>query len=475
MPLKRIENMIDLSESFELLDKIREIDDGIISSKEFSSSYKIQLQPNDKGIKFTLFHDSFIFKHDKWDFKDLEINQNDLKIKIPYLYLTEKTGGQVNGKIPSFEYGFFNKEESKYHRLALPLNKKLNFTFSVENVLIDYNYKSGIHTREATEIIINDKLFHFFIAKKKITESSDRDYLVLESKALMSYSEFSEYCFSVLISFGFVSGDFINNDGYFIQYENDSMKDVVGIAYRQMRGSIKCQYVPTYSNPFGYIHETEKAEFYKDKVRTLNLREFSNLCQYCHENDHIKSILLLLIEVHTQTLVSAPGILSIALETLANVLYEENESSLAPIKSKSISRKLRKEFLKILDNYSYEIDAEGKEIIKSRIDQINQRTNRDKLLIPFKILKIPISSTDIEAIEQRNAFLHGRTPMVQEIEPKSLNEADKFRYYLYLKLYVLVSSIIMKYIGYDNLVVNYPKIYEKDIGIELDEEYYRQI
>ena len=75
--------MIDLSESFELLDKIREIDDGIISSKEFSSSYKIQLQPNDKGIKFTLFHDSFIFKHDKWDFKDLEINQNDLKIKIP--------------------------------------------------------------------------------------------------------------------------------------------------------------------------------------------------------------------------------------------------------------------------------------------------------------------------------------------------------------------------------------------------------
>lgn len=178
MPLKRIENMVDLSESFELLDKIREIDDGIISSKEFSSSYKIQLQPNDKGIKFILFHDSFIFKHDKWDFKDLEISQEDLKINIPYLYLTEKTSGEVKGKIPSFEYGFFNKEESKYHRLALPLNEKLNFTFSVENVLIDYNYKSGIHTRETTEIIINDKLFHFFIAKKKITESSDRDYLV---------------------------------------------------------------------------------------------------------------------------------------------------------------------------------------------------------------------------------------------------------------------------------------------------------
>lgn len=467
--------MIDLSESFELLNKIREIDNGIISSKEFSSNYKIELQPDDKGINFTIFHDSFIFKHDKWDFKNLEINHNELKINIPYLYLTKKTGGQVNGKIPAFEYGYFNKEESKYHRLALPLNKKINFIFSVENILIDYTYKSGINTREATEITIKNNLFYFFVAKKKVTEISDKDYLVLESKSPMPYSEFAEFCFSILISFGFVSGDFINNDGYFFQYENGSMENVVGIAYRQMRGSIKCQYVPTYSNPFGYIHSIEKANLYKDKVRKLNLKEFSNLCQCCYENDDIKSILLLLIEVHTQTLVSGPGILSIALETLANVLYEENESALAPVKNKSISKKLRRDLLKVLDNFKDEIDAEGTEIIKSRIDQINQRTNRDKLLIPFKILRIPINSTDIEAIEQRNAFLHGRTPMVQEIEPKSINEADKFRYYLYLKLYVLVSSIIMKYIGYDNLVVNYPKIHEKDTGIELDEEYYRQI
>jgi hypothetical protein len=475
MALKKIENMIELSKSFELLDKIREIDNGLISSKEFSQSYKIQLQPNDKGVKFTLFHDSFIFEHDKWDFRDLEINQSDLKIKIPYLFLTEKTSGQVNGKIPSFEYGNFDKVISKYYRLALPINIKINFMFSVENVLINYNYKSKIHTREATEVLISDRLFHLFTVKKEITELSDRDYLVLDCKTPMSYSEFSEYCFSILISFGFVSGEFINNDGYFFQYETNCMTDAVGIAYRQMRGSIKCQYVPIYSNPFGYIHDTEKANLYKDRVRTLNLKEFSKLCQKCHMNDDIKSVLLLLIEVHTQTLVSGPGILSIALETLANVIYEENDSTLAPIKKKSVSKKLRKELLKTLDNFKEDIDAEGKEIIKSRIDQINQKTNREKLLVPFNLLKVPLSSTDIEAIEQRNAFLHGRTPMVQEIEPKSLNEADKFRYYLYLKLYVLVSSIIMKYVGYDNFVVNYPKIYEKETGFELDEEYYRQI
>ena len=475
MVLKKIENMIELSESLEILNEIRKIENGSITSKEFTSSYKIQLEPNDKGIKFTLFHDSFMFMHDKWDFNNLEISQEDLKIKIPYLYINENTGGYVKGKIPTFEYGNFNKVDTKYHRLVLPINEKLNFMFSVENVSIDYNYTSGIRTREATEIIIDEHVFYLFKAKKKTTEKSNEDYLILESRTPISYTSFSEYCFSILISFGFVSGDFINNDGYFFQYETNSMIDTVGIAYRQMRGSIKCQYVPTYSNPYGYVHNKEKADLYKDKVRTLSLQEFSKLCQFCHSNDDIKSILLLLIEVHTQTLVSAPGILSIALETLAKVIYEENETSLSPIKIKSTSRKLRKELLKTLDGFTDEIDKEGKEIIKSRIDQINQRTNREKLLSPFNILKIPITSIDKEAIEQRNAFLHGRTPMVQDVEPKSVNEADKFRYYLYLKLYVLVSSVIMKYIGFDNLVVNYPKIYEKGTGVGLNEEYYRQI
>ena len=45
---------------------------------------------------------------------------------------------------------------------------------------------------------------------------------------------------------------------------------------------------------------------------------------------------------------------------------------------------IREEFLKILDSYKEEIDTEGRNIIKSRINQINQITNRDKLLIPFR-------------------------------------------------------------------------------------------
>ena len=52
------------------------------------------------------------------------------------------------------------------------------------------------------------------------------------------------------------------------------------------------------------------------------------------DNNDIKTIILLLLEVQTQSLVSGPGILSITLETLSNVIYEENESGYL-LKSKS--------------------------------------------------------------------------------------------------------------------------------------------
>ncbi len=459
----------------ELLEKLQGIESSVVSSEEFSENYKVTLSKANKGIKFKLHHDSFIFSHDKWDFKNLNIKSDDLEIKVPFMFFTKQSNRISCGKIPTFEFGKFNKEIKAFHRLVLPVDGELNFMFSIENVGIEYNYKNKFLTREATEIEINDKKFHLFLAKNKSNKTSNQNYLILESKSPMEYSEFSEYCFSILICFGYISGDFINNDGYFFQYDNIEMIDPTGLYYSQMRGSIKCQYVPIYSNPYGYIHNSEISDLYKNKVRTLYINEFSKLCQLCHSNDDVKSILLLLIEVHTQTLVSGPGILSIALETIANVVYEENETKLAPIKSKAISKKIRQSLIKTLELFMDDVGEEGIAIIKNRINQINQRTNRDKLLIPFNILKIPISTIDIEAIEQRNAFLHGKTPMVNSNDSKNLNEADKFRYYLYLKIYVLISSVILKYVGYDNYIVNYPKIYEKSTGIKLEEDHYRLI
>lgn len=250
------------------------------------------------------------------------------------------------------------------------------------------------------------------------------------------------------------------------------MLNPTSLAYKQLRGSVKFSYIPIYSNPFGYIRDNRIASLFKDKLRPLSLIEFSKLCHYCHTNNDIKNVILLLTEAQTQSLVSSPGILSIALETLSNIIYKENEPNLSPIKSKSVAKKVRKEIIKVINTFDKEIDDEGRAILIAKIDQINQTTNRDKLLSPFKILNIPLSKTDIAAIDQRNAFLHGRTPMFQS---STENKDGRFRYYLFFKLYVLVCSVILKYVGFDNSLVNFPKIYEKTTGILIDEDYYREI
>src|SRR5690606_28433562 len=103
--------------------------------------------------------------------------------------------------------------------------------------------------------------------------------------------------------------------------------EVIGLAYRQMRGTIKCHYAPTYSNPYGYIHDQKISELYKKKVRVVSSDEFSKLCEFCYKNSDVRTILLLLIEVHTQSLASGPAILSVALETLGKVIYEENKET----------------------------------------------------------------------------------------------------------------------------------------------------
>lgn len=65
--------------------------------------------------------------------------------------------------------------------------------------------------------------------------------------------------------------------------------------------------------------------------------------------------------------------------------------------------------------------------------------------------------------------------MIKGEQPEELESADRFRYYLYLKLYTLVSAIILKYCGYDSFILNFPKIYENSTKIELKEEHYRKI
>lgn len=83
---------------------------------------------------------------------------------------------------------------------------------------------------------------------------------------------------------------------------------------------------------------------------------------------------------------------------------------------------------------------------------------------------------DLKILETRNEFLHGRVPDLTNAGAKrSTDRINKDLYYCSMRFYTLLNMIILKWIGYDNKVVNYPKVHEGFIQIHLEEEPFRQV
>jgi|GEM_PF-1298154 hypothetical protein len=465
----------NLLATLELLKTLEQIKDGKLRSPELKDDYNVELYRKGKRLYFNIPSNEFFYLHDEFNFSNLKLSTSDISVHIPYLVINNKGTEGAKGYIYEFEYKKVERDSLKHFRLFLPISSNMNFAFSIENLNIRINGFLTYLTSNALKASFDDKVFHMFVVSNSSSINSEEKYLVIDCDVPLLFEDFTEYCFSILLCFGYVSGDFVNDRGFYVQYDTSTYSDIIGIVHREMRGTIDYSYVPTYSNPHGYIHDSTKAQPFIGKIRTLRFDEFSRLCKLCIDKDYIKTSLLLLMEADKLTLVSRPGILSIVLETLTNLLYEENKEDLVPIKDRSTAKKLRQELIETVNNFTGEVSAESKSLIVNKLSHINQVTNRSKLLLPFTILKIPIEQSDIEAIEKRNSFLHGKIPIIAFRKDNSLNEEDKVRFYLSLKQYVLIAAIIMKYIGFDSLIVNYPKIYENSTGVPLDELLYRQI
>lgn len=89
---------------------------------------------------------------------------------------------------------------------------------------------------------------------------------------------------------------------------------------------------------------------------------------------------------------------------------------------------------------------------------------------------IELLPADLQVLETRNDFLHGRIPDFNKLGiDREDNIKNKDMYYASVRLFTLLSMLILKWIGYDNYVLNYPKIHEKYCQIKLKEPYYRKV
>jgi hypothetical protein len=396
---------------------------------------------------------------------DIRVQTPRFLLRLPKIYVGLISTPNVSASVSEFMTDGFDSKDSYYYRLFIPLKKKIDFHFYIEHIGFKTKSYVSISCTRITYKLLNIDLY---IHHEK---EADFYYLILDASQSLGLELFQDYCFSTLVSFGFITGKLPQDEGYFFAYEKPDLKTPTHIHYTEFRQSLMSMYSPIYSNSHGYIRDKKLAKQVYPTLRNLKTNEFSKLCQWAFDSVEFSSILLLIIESSTSSLLVMPSGYSIALEGLTNLIVGQNEEKLAPIKNKSSAKKIRDQLKEVIDLNKGDISHDGISILKNKIDNINQLTNQSKLIKPFELLKFKLSPEDLIAIEHRNDFLHGRITLFEG----DLDKSNLQIFYVSTRLYTLLSVLILKSIGYDNKIVNYPKINEAYFKKTIEEDHFRQV
>lgn len=408
---------------------------------------------------------SFVTHKNKIESFELEIK--GLRFKTEKISIVQANYSKNSAKIVVNIYGLIKSKENTSiyrQRLILPCQEDISLHFHFEN-LIGYKIKE-YRNINLISCIIDTFHFDIFIVSQEINKLK-KYYLIVDSQIEIEFTRFQDNAYSILIGFGYITGCFVQNIGYYFSYDKENILQEIYI--QSKRHSVYAQLSPIYKNPYGIFQNTNYHDKYNNVIRGIKASEFSKLCQLINTYDEFKVIILLILESCVSTLIIQPAGFAVALEGFATFIKKEIEKEKEK-KSPKLSSKILEDLKTVLKNNKEEI-GDSFDLFNKKIEQINQPTNKDTLLKPFEYLKIPTNELDEQAIANRNDLLHGRYDLKSQFEGK---DSEKYRYSTSLRLYTLLSTLILKYIGFDNKVINQP-LRNDSLNIAFNEEPFRQI
>jgi hypothetical protein len=405
------------------------------------------------------------FDRDLGKMEDFELEIQGIQYLIEDAYIISNSIKSNSTKV-TVKFYEFQKYKSNLdyfsHLLILPSEKDIFFPFYLEDVKI---YKTGTQSILGISTVTIHS-YNFDIFRYNIT-STKRNYLMIDSANEMTFEVFQNYAYSILMGFGYITGSFIQNIGFYFSY--DKNKKLQGIQVQGKRKSVYTFLSPVYKNPEGVFPNQDFHDKYYSIIRGLNSTEFSKLCQLINDSEEFKVIILLILESCAATQIIQPAGFAVALEGFAAFIKKEIEKDKEK-KSLKLSSKILGDLKMVLTTNKEEL-GDSFDLFNKKIEQINQPTNKDTLLKPFEYLKIPINELDKQTIAHRNDLLHGRYDLKSAFEGEN---NDKYRFSASLRLYTLLSALILKYVGFDNRVINQTKRSDS-LNIAFEEEPFRQI
>ncbi|KAF2509505.1 hypothetical protein EYY60_14105 [Flavobacterium zhairuonense] len=403
----------------------------------------------------------------------VKFNYGEKTIVFKSLYIDRFSNENLEGSIKQLYSEGFSRSKKQYFKLVIPYSNSLNMHFQIESIL--FSNDSGTNSSLGTKIKLDNEEIFILIDKDKFKNSC----VIIESTKKQTFDEFNNKTFSIRTALGYVTGYFPGNKGYFFSYSNQKREKFGGFYFSTLREDIKTIMNPINTNAYARLYERPKQaeKYYKSGIlKKLEIKSFSILCNKLLNDDNFLATILLIIESTDASLIFRPGGYSIALETLSDIIIGNEKVKIAPISSKKDFKELRNELIEVLNKHSNKESFEDVNTLKVRIENLNQITNLESLKKPFSILNINLLDEDIKVIKSRNDFLHGRVPDFKNAgENRSIELKDYDLFYASVRLYTLLNVLIFKMIGFDNYVLNYPKIYEKNTKYKVKEACYRKV
>ena len=430
-----------------------------------------------KGFKITWPNGDGRFRDKRFDLgkrlKRVGIRAYGYDILFSDLFITSHHTDKDLGVAISATGGYlhsagFRESSPYYFQVLIPSQKKMD----AYHTIASYSFDSDLGYRSSDGVLANfarDELQACFIHKE------GRSYIAIDSPNRQSYQEFSDKVHAFKNALGYVTGYLAADNGCFFAYTHKTKEKPVHFHYTEWRSSIISSYLPLYANPYGFVRDRRLAErLYRKKVlRPMTTAEFSRLCQRLHDSTVFTGVVILMLEASVASLLFMPGGFAIALETLAGLIIEPGKDKLAPMKTPALSKRVRKGCSEVIQRECEGLPEEDLKVLLGRIQHLNEVTNKSRLRQPFEQLGVLLSATDLYILSTRNDFLHGRTPDVTGAgEHRTEKRAGLDLYYVSMRFYTLLNRLILKWVGYENYVLNHAKIQENTTLIKLKEPYH---
>ncbi|MBN8642887.1 MAG: hypothetical protein J0L86_13830 [Flavobacteriales bacterium] len=367
--------------------------------------------------------------------------------------------------------------EDKFLRCVIPVGNKE--AFNIHDFQSSYFETQNKKSVSFITINISNETFHLYNFKF----GSDH-YIIIDCITSTQLDDFQKKCFNILLTLGFIKGNLIHDEAYFISFLEESMDKIDNVLYHSMRSSIKTNQPTFTTNPYS-VHSD--IEFERDENGILNSslinelnkdlnyfsnKVFSSLSTLLNENEKLQRAVLIYVQSHTASLEIRIPNYYVAIEAITGHISSELSSTkipLNPIKNSKIANELIKDIIQIAEQRKKvnELDDEqfNMEIFIKNIYKLNSPPNADKLSESFNYLGYDLTKEQKDLLKERNRFLHGSFL-------KTIGQDQEFREALHvsLRLHFMIAVLIYKLSGYKGRIINYAELWshmtEKNLGEE---------